>query len=168
LIPAKCSRTATIASTSKTPAASSSECLENIYDSDFSQASLSPTSFQTGSALPYVADIDTPPPDPTLYTLIPPEMLTPPTLPFDMIWHCPVGGGSCLYLINLCTPTGTDIRLVQALLPHEDIIHLLSKDWKCNDELIMMVFYEMVNAHWEEHLKDLDIKYVRQGDAVCH
>jgi hypothetical protein len=169
VIPVKRSTTVTTASTSKTAtAASSEEHLDNIYDSDFSQASLSPTSFHAGSALSYAASVDSPPPDPALYTLIPPEMLTAPILPFDMIWHCPVGGGSCSYLINLCALTGNDIRLIQALLPHDDVIQLLSKGWKCNDELVMMVFYEMVNAHWGEHLKDLDIKYVRQGDTVCH
>jgi hypothetical protein len=162
--------TTVTASSSKAPTTATSEGhLDNIYDSDFSQATLSPTSFHAGSVLPYAAPVDSPPPpDPALYTLIPPEMLIAPTLPVDMIWHCPVGGGSCLYLIDLCAPTGNNLRLIQALVPHEDIINFLSKDWKCNDEQVMMIFYEMVNAHWGDHLKELDIRYVRQGDAVSH
>lgn len=167
MIPTKPSTTVTASSSKAPTTVSSEEHLNNIYDSDFSQASLSPTSFHAGSALPNAATINSPP-DPELYTLIPPEMLTPPTLPVDMFWHCPVGEGSCSYVINLCAPTDHNLRLIQALVPYEDIIHLLSKDWKCNDDQVMMIFYEMVNAHWEDHLKELDIKYVRRAAAVSH
>jgi hypothetical protein len=142
---------------------SSEDHVEHIYDSDFSQASLSPTSFHHARS---VSVDSTFPPNPTLYSLIPPEMLTAPTLPIDMIWHCPVRGGSCTYCINLCAPTDDNLRLIRAIVPHSDIIWLLSKDWKFDDEQVMMIFYEMVNAHWEIHLKELDIKYIRQGDAV--
>jgi hypothetical protein len=130
--------------------------MEHIYDSDFSQASLSSTS-SVDSTLPI---------DPELYCLIPREMLKPPRLPIDLIWHCPVGGGSCTYSINLCAPTDDNLRLIRAVVPHDAIIFLLSKDWKSNDEQIFAIFYEMVNAHWENHLKEFDIKYIRQGDAV--
>jgi hypothetical protein len=44
----------------------------------------------------------------------------------------------------------------------------LERNWKSNDEQVYMVFCEMVNAHWEDHLKELDIKYVRQGDTVSN
>jgi hypothetical protein len=135
---------------------SSEDHVEHIYDSDFSQASLSSTS-SVDSTLPI---------DPELLSLIPPEMLTAPPLSIDMIWHCPMGGGSCMYCINLCAPTDDNLRLIRAHVPHEAIVYLISKDWKSDDEQVMAIFYEMVNAHWESHLKELDIKYIRQGDAV--
>lgn len=104
--------------------------------------------------------------DPELYYLIPSEMLGTPTLPLDLIWHCPVGGGSCSYSINLLAPTNDNLSLIQGVVDQDDIVQFLSKDWKANDELIFHVFYEMVNRHWVDHLNGLDIRYVRRGDSV--
>ena len=70
-------------------------------------------------------------------------MTTPPTLPADMLWHCPVGGGTCSYLIDMCSHAG-------------------------DNEQIMTMFYELVHAHWGTHLKELGLKYVRRNDVVCH
>jgi len=104
--------------------------------------------------------------DPSLYALIPYEMLTSPTLPLNMLWHCPVGGGTCSYVIDLYTPSDINLRAINGIVSQDEVIYFLEKDWKSNDEQVYVIFCEMVNAHWEDHLKELDIKYVRQGDAV--
>ena len=44
----------------------------------------------------------------------------------------------------------------------------MEKEWKSNDEQLYTIFYEMVNAHWEDHLKELDIKHVKQGNTVSY
>ena len=44
----------------------------------------------------------------------------------------------------------------------------MEKQWKSNDEQVCMIFHEMVNAHWEDHLKELDIKHVDKGDTVSN
>ena len=95
-------------------------------------------------------------------------MTTPPTLPVDMLWHCPIGGGTCSYVINLCSLSGDNLRLAHKCVPKHSINHLLNKDWKHNDEQVIMVFYEIVHAHWEDHLRELDIKYVQHDDMVSH
>lgn len=130
----------------------------NVYDSDFSQVSSSShrssSDTPTLSSLPHVS-------------LLPPEMFAPPTLPADLLWHCPVGGGKCTYTVDLRSPSQDNLRLVDKRVPNDSIDYLLNKDWKCNDEQVMMVFYEIVNAHWEDHLKtELGIEYVRRDDAV--
>jgi hypothetical protein len=132
------------------------EHLDNIYDSDFSQVSSSSNHSAALASLP-------------LRDLLPPEMTSPPTLPVDMLWHCPVAGGTCSYVIDLCSPSDNNLRLVHKCVPPKDSInYLLNKDWKHNDERVMTVFYEIVHAHWEEHLRELDIKYVRHDDVVSH
>lgn len=143
--------------------------LDNIYDSDFTQGSLSPTFYHASSLPSHSTALHTaPPPNPSLYALIPHEMLIPPTLPVDLLWHCPVGGGACSYVINLHSPSNTNLGSINAIIPKNEVIHLLERNWKSNDEQVYMVFCEMVNAHWEDHLKELDIKYVRQGDTVSN
>jgi hypothetical protein len=128
--------------------------LDNIYDSDFSQGSLSPTPS---------------PPDPSLIALIPNEMFHPPTIPADLLWHCSIGGGTCSYTIDLHAPSATNLRSINIIGPQaQDAIYLLEKQWKSNDKQLCIIFYEMVNAHWEDHLKELDIRHVRQGDAVSN
>jgi hypothetical protein len=142
---------------------------ENVYDSDFTQGSPSPTLCY---ATPYLSStVHAHPPssfDPSLYALIPSEMYAPPILPADMLWHCPVGGGTCSYFINLCNPSDENLRPIKGVVPQGDIMYLLEKNWKSNDEQVHMVFCEMVNAHWKDHLKELDIKYVQHGDTVSH
>ena len=126
--------------------------MDNIYDSDFSQGSL----------------LSTPPPlDPSLIALIPNEMFNSPTIPADMLWHCSIGGGTCSYTINLSAPSATNLRSINAIAS-QDAIYLLEKQWKSNNAQLCIIFYEMVNAHWEDHLKELDIRHVRQGDAVSN
>lgn len=134
--------------------------LDNIYDSDFTQGSLSPTPCHTGSTIH-------PPPssDPSLFALIPHEMFNPPTIPANLLWHCPIGGGTCSYTINLCAPSNTNLRSISTMVPQDEAIYLLEKQWKGDNEQVCMIFYEMVNAHWEDHLKELDIKHVDQGDT---
>jgi len=127
--------------------------LDNIYDSDFLQGSLSPTPF---------------PSDPSLLALLPEEMFNPLTIPANMLWHCPIGGGTCSYIINLCTPSATNLRSISTIVPQDEAIYLLEKQWKINDDQLCMIFYEMVNAHWEDHLKELDIKHLCQGDTVSY
>ena len=124
--------------------------LDNIYDSDFSQGSQLPT--------PSLSD-------PSLITLLPDEMFNPPTIPANMLWHCPIGGGTCPYTINLSTPSATNLRSISTIVSQDEAIYLLEKKWKINDERLCMIFYEMVNAHREDHLKELDIKHVYQGDS---
>ena len=130
---------------------------ENAYDSDFSQVST--TSCHSSSDTPALHAL-------ALCNLLPPEMFMPPALPADMVWHCPVGGGKCTYVINLCSLSQDDLGLIHHHVPIDGINYLLHKNWKCSDEQVMMVFYEIVNAHWEEHLQGLGIKYVRQNDVV--
>ncbi len=143
--------------------------LNNIYDSDFTQGSLSPTSYHASSWRSHPTAIQPPLlPDPSLYALIPHEMLIPPALPLDMLWHCPIGGGTCSYVINLCAPSDTNLKSIGTVGSQNEVTHLLGKQWKGNDERLHMIFYEMVNAHWETHLKELDIKYVCQGGAVSN
>jgi hypothetical protein len=158
------------ASSSKAPVtiskAQAEDKLQNIYDSDFTQGSPSPTTCHASSwHSPSTAVHHPPPPDPSLYALIPHEMLTSPTLPLDMLWHCPVGG-TCSYVINLCAPSDANLKAIDTVVPQNEVIHFLEKGWKSNDEKVHLIFYEMVNAHWEDHLKDLDIKHVHEGDAV--
>jgi hypothetical protein len=138
--------------------------LDNIYDSDFSQGSLSPTSCYAG---PWLSSSAIQPPNPSLYALIPHEMFVSPILPANMIWHCPIGGGTCQYVIDLCTPSDDNLQLIGTVVPIDEVNYLLGKEWKSNDEQLYMIFYEMVNAHWEDHLKELDIKHVKQGNVVC-
>lgn len=133
------------------------DTLDNTYDSDFSQVST--TSCHSSSDTPALDTL-------ALCNLLPPEMFMPPTLPADMVWHCPIGGGRCTYIINLCSPSQDNLGLVYNHVPNDGINYLLHRDWKCNDEQVMMVFYEIVNAHWEEHLQELGIKYVRHNDVV--
>jgi hypothetical protein len=133
------------------------DTLENTYDSDFSQVSTASHHPSPGPPAPDAL---------ALCNLIPSEMFMPPTLPADMVWHCPVGGGRCPYVINLCSPSQDNLALVHKHVPNGSINYLLHRDWKCNDEQVMMVFYEIVNAHWEVHLQELGIKYVQCGDAV--
>ena len=141
---------------------------DNIYDSDFTQGSPSPTSYHASPWPLYSAAVHThPTSNPSLYALIPHEMLVPPTLPVNMVWHCPVGG-TCSYVIDLCAPSDDNMRLISAVVPQDDITYLHEKDWKTNDEQVHMIFYEIVNAHWENHLKELDIRYVQQGDDVSY
>jgi hypothetical protein len=124
--------------------------LDNIYDSDFSQGSLSPSS---------------PPSNPSLITLLPDEMFNFPKIPANMLWHCSIGEGTCSYVINLCTPSATNLRSISTIVPQDEAIYLLNKQWKINDKRLYMIFCEMVNAHREDHLKELDIKHVRQSDG---
>jgi len=131
----------------------SEDQLDNIYDSDFSQGSLSPTP---------------PSSDPSLFALIPQEMFIPPTVPANMLWHCPVGGGTCLYIINLCALSDANLRSISKIVPQDEVICLLEKQWKSDDEKVCMIFHEMVNAHWDNHLKELDIKHVCQDDDVSN
>ncbi|KAI0308209.1 hypothetical protein B0F90DRAFT_1813513 [Multifurca ochricompacta] len=160
-----------------TPAASSSKAtmtvsfedhLDHIYDSDFSEMSSSPT--PSHASIHYAAADaaagSLPPLDPSLSALIPSEMFVVPALPADLIWHCPVGGGTCSYTINLCALSEDNLRLIQNCVSHEDVVHLQRKNWKSNHERTFMTFYEMVNAHWGDHLKELDIKHIRQGEAT--
>ena len=142
------------------------EELDNIYDSDFSQGSLSPTSCYAGSWLSSSAIQS--PPDPSLYALIPHEMFVSPTLPANLIWHCPVGGGTCQYVIDLCTPSDDNLQLISTVVPMDENNFLLGKEWKSNDQQVYTIFYEMVNVHWEDHLKELDVRYVKQGNAVSY
>jgi len=93
-------------------------------------------------------------------------MFVSPILPANMVWHCPIGGGTCPYVINLCSPSEDNIRLISTVVSPDDIGHFLQRGWKSNDEEVYTIFYEMVNAHWEDHLKELDIKHVKQGNAV--
>jgi hypothetical protein len=126
---------------------------DNIYDSDFSQGSL--------SSIP-------PSTDPCLFALIPYEIFIPPTVPADLLWHCPIGGGTCSYIINLCALSNANLRSISTIVPQDEAIHLLERQWKSNDEEVYMIFNEMVNAHWDNHLKELDIKHVCQGDDVSN
>jgi hypothetical protein len=157
-----------LATTSKTvtPISQANDQLDNIYDSDFSQGSPTPTTFHPSPWLSHSASAQLSPLDPSLYALIPHEMFVSPTLPANLIWHCPIGGGTCLHTINLYHPSDDNIKLINTVVPQDDIIYFIEKKWKSNDEQVYMVFYEMVNAHWEDHLKDLDIKHVKQGNAV--
>ena len=125
--------------------------LDNIYDSDFSQGSLSPTP---------------PPSDPSLTALIPNEMFNLPPISANMLWHCPVGEGTCSYTINLSAPSATNLRSINTIISQDEAIYLLEKQWKSNNEQLGKIFCEMVNAHWDNHLKELDIRNVQQGDAV--
>jgi hypothetical protein len=93
-------------------------------------------------------------------------MFISPTLPTDLIWHCPIEGSTCLYVIDLCTPSDENLKRVSTVIPSGDRISFLKKEWKCNDEQLYTIFYEMVNAHWEDHLKELDIRHVKQGNVV--
>ena len=95
-------------------------------------------------------------------------MFVSPTLPASMIWHCPIGGGIRQYVIDLCTPSDNNLQLVSTVVPKDENNYLLGKEWKGNDEQVYMTFYEMVNAHWEDHLKELDIKHVEQGSMVSY
>ncbi|KAH9044480.1 hypothetical protein EDB85DRAFT_1909713 [Lactarius pseudohatsudake] len=140
------------------------EHIDNIYDSDFSQVS---TSSNHSSSEKKTAALGSFPLHGLLQRL-PSEMFTPPTLPANMLWHCPVGGGTCSYVINMCRPSVDNLGLVRMRVPNDSIVHLLNNDWKYNDEQVMTIFYEIVNAHWEVHLRELDIRYVRGGDAVSY
>ena len=137
--------------------------LDHIYDSDFTQGSLSSTSCHADSAIHPSS-----PPDPSLIALIPHVMFNSPTIPANLLWHCPIGEGSCSYTINLCTPSDASIRFISTIISQDDAVYLLEKQWKSDDEQVCMIFYEMVNAHWEDHLKELDIKHVDQGDTVSN
>lgn len=137
----------------------------NAYDSDFSQESLSPTSCHASPWLSHSANVQSPP-DPSLYALIPHEMCVSPILPANMVWHCSIGGGTCPYVIDLCGPSEDNIRLISTVVSSDDIGHFLQRGWKGNDEEVYTIFYEIVNAHWEDHLKELDIKHVKQGNTV--
>ncbi|KAI0296196.1 hypothetical protein BC826DRAFT_246526 [Russula brevipes] len=76
---------------------------ENVYDSDFTQGSPSPTLCHATPCFSSTVHAHSPSSfDPSLFALIPSEMYVPPILPADMLWHCPVGGGTCSYFINLC------------------------------------------------------------------
>jgi len=90
-------------------------------------------------------------------------MFNPPAISANMLWHCSIGG-TCLYTINLCAPSDANLRSI----PQDEAIYLLEKQWKTNDEQVCMIFHEMVNAHWEDHLKELDIRHVDQGDTVSY
>jgi hypothetical protein len=139
---------------------------DNIYDSDFTQGSLSPTDCHATSWLPQSTAVHPPlSPDHSLFALIPHEMIIPPTLPVNMLWHCPIGG-TCSYIINLCAPSDTNLKSISAIVPQDEVVYFLKKGWKGNDKQVFMIFSHMVNAHWEDHLKELDIKFVHQGDAV--
>jgi hypothetical protein len=85
-----------------------------------------------------------------------------------MIWHCPIGGGTCQYVIDLCTPSDENLQLIRTVVLKDETDFLLGKEWKGNDEQVYMIFYELVNAHWEDHLKELDIKHVKHGNAVSY
>jgi hypothetical protein len=156
------------AGSSKAPISTSQteDPLDNIYDSDFTQGSSSPTPCHAESA---IHPSPPPPfPDPSLFALIPHEMFNPPSIPANMLWHCPIGGGACLYTINLCAPSDANLRSINIIVPQDEVIYLLEKQWKSNDEQVCMIFHEMVNAHWKDHLKELDIKHVDQGDTVSN
>jgi hypothetical protein len=95
-------------------------------------------------------------------------MFVAPTLPADLIWHCPIGSGACLYIIDLCTPSDANLKVISAVVPSNDRISFLEKEWKSNDEQLYTIFYELVDAHWGDHLKELDIKHVKQGNNVSY
>jgi hypothetical protein len=133
------------------------DTLENAYDSDFSQVS---TASHHSSSAPPTPDTL------ALCNILPPEMFMPPTLPSDMVWHCPVGEGRCPFVINMCSPSQDTLGLVHKHVSSDSINYLLHRDWKCNDKQVMMAFYEIVNAHWEEHLQELGIKHVQHSNAV--
>lgn len=93
-------------------------------------------------------------------------MTAPPALPANMLWHCTVGGGTCSYTINLCSLSQDNLRLARKRVPRESLDYVVNRDWKADDGQVWTVFYEIVNAHWEDHLRELDIEYVRGDDAV--
>jgi hypothetical protein len=93
-------------------------------------------------------------------------MFLSPLLPTDLIWHCPIGG--CIYVIDLCTPSDDNLKHVSTSISSGDRISFLRKEWKGNDEALYTFFYEMVNGHWEDHLKGMDIKHVKQGNTVSY
>ncbi|KAI9460587.1 hypothetical protein BJY52DRAFT_1262507 [Lactarius psammicola] len=139
------------------------EHLANIYDSDFSQVSTSSNRSSSDTAALGSFPLH------GLLHHLPPEMTTPPSLPADMLWHCPVGGAACTYVINMCSLSDDNLRLVRNRVANDSIDFLLNEDWKYNDERVMTIFYEIVNAHWEVHLRrDLDVRYVRRDDAVSN
>ncbi|KAH8997293.1 hypothetical protein EDB92DRAFT_1941926 [Lactarius akahatsu] len=135
------------------------EHLDNIYDSDFSQVSTSSNHSSSKTAALGSFPLH------GLLQHLPPEIFTPPTLPANMLWQCPVGGGTCSYVINMCRLSVDNLGLVRMRVPNDSIDYLLNNDWKYNDEQVMTIFYEIVNAHWEVHLRELDIRYMRGGDA---
>ncbi|KAI9512594.1 hypothetical protein F5148DRAFT_1162695 [Russula earlei] len=140
--------------------------LDNIYDSDFTQGSPSPTSYHaTTTSWPKSSDTACAPAlDPSLYALLPPELFVAPLLPTDMLWQCTIGG-ICSYVIDMCSPSADNLKIINAVFPQE-FTQFLEKGWKGNDEQVYMMFYEMVDAHYKDHLKELDIKHVvRDGDA---
>lgn len=95
-------------------------------------------------------------------------MFVPPALPANMIWNCPIGRGTCQYIIDLCTPSDENLQLIGTVVLKDESDFLLRKEWKSDDEQVYMIFYDLVNAHWEDHLKELDIKHVKQGNAVSY
>ena len=96
-------------------------------------------------------------------------MFHPPTIPANMLWYCPIGGGTCSYTIDLCAPSAANLRSINTIVSKgQDAIYLLEKQWKSDNKQLCIIFYEMANAHWEDHLKELDIRHVHQGDAVSN
>jgi hypothetical protein len=69
---------------------------ENVYDSDFTQGSPSPTLCHATPCFSSTVHAHSPSFDPSLYALIPSEMYAPPTIPADMLWHCPSWRGHML------------------------------------------------------------------------
>jgi hypothetical protein len=83
-----------------------------------------------------------------------------------MLWHCPIGGGTCSYTIDLCAPSAANLRLINTVISQDDALYLLEKQWRSDDEQLSKIFFKMVEVHQEDHLKELDIKHVQQGDDV--
>jgi hypothetical protein len=68
----------------------------------------------------------------------------------------------------LCTPSDGNLKVMSTVVPSNERICFLEKEWKSNDEQLYTIFYKLVDAYWGDHLKVLDIKHVKQGNNVSY
>ncbi|KAI0275072.1 hypothetical protein BC834DRAFT_965512 [Gloeopeniophorella convolvens] len=172
--PARLSRTATSSKPPSRPTfiPAPEQALESVqYDSDFSDASTppaSPSSSRAGSPTLMLSSLDSRLPlNPEIWSLVPDEVLRPPVLPPDLHWYCPLGGGTCPYSIDMYAPSEDELRILRTCgdVPLKDINDLRRKEFKSDEERVYLMFCELVSAHWDVHLAELDIKHVVDGPA---
>jgi len=73
------------------------------------------------------------------------------------MWHCPAQG--CRHVINLLKPTDLDMKSMYS----EDRQWLLSLRWHMSDQRFVVLFHDMVEAHFFYHMRESGIRMSGYG-----
>ena len=94
--------------------------------------------------------------------MVPPEILSPPTLPTLYIWKCPAQSANCKYKIHLLEPNASNLEGLSLL----DQVYLQNQTWSLGEPRIVEIFIKMVNHHYDNHLKEVGVKLMKVSEFI--